>query len=280
MKSGPSTDVDTLEALASHHELPARLLEYRTLAKLKGTYVDALPELVHPYTGRLHTTFSQTIAATGRLSSSNPNLQNIPIRTELGRRIREAFVAGEPEWLLVSADYSQIELRIMAHLSEDPRLMEAFRRGGDIHTETAALIFGVPAGLVASDMRRIAKTVNFGIIYGQTDFGLAQELGIPRYEARTFRENYFKLYPGVAEFTRKTIQSCRERGYVETILGSAAQDPRHRGPRPPGAGIRRAHGGEHAGAGHGRGHDQACDDSHRAPPARGKICRANALTGP
>jgi DNA polymerase I len=225
LKSGPSTDVDTLEALAPKHDLPARLLDFRMLSKLKGTYVDALPSLVNPHTGRVHTTFSQTVAATGRLSSANPNLQNIPIRTEVGRRIREAFVAGEPDWLLLSADYSQIELRIMAHLSGDQRLVEAFHRGGDIHTETAALIFGVPVGLVASDMRRMAKTVNFGIIYGQTDFGLAQELGIPRHEARAFRENYFNLYPGVAAFMKQTIEECRARGFVETILGRERRIP-------------------------------------------------------
>lgn len=224
-KSGPSTDVDTLTILAPMHELPAKLLEYRILAKLKGTYVDALPEMVHPKTGRVHTTFSQTVAATGRLSSQDPNLQNIPIKTEIGRRIREAFVPGEPGWEIVSADYSQIELRIMAHLSGDAKLISTFESGGDIHTETAAQIFSVPAKDVTADMRRAAKTVNFGIIYGQTDFGLSQELGIPRHEARTFRENYFKLYPGVAEFTRRTIDFCRQNGYVETILGRQRRIP-------------------------------------------------------
>jgi DNA polymerase I len=225
LKSGPSTDVDTLTALAPMHELPQKLLDYRMMAKLKGTYVDALPALVHVGTGRVHTTFSQTTAATGRLSSVNPNLQNIPIRTEIGRRIRGAFIAGQAGWDIVSADYSQIELRIMAHLSGDERLLKAFAKGGDIHTETAALIFGIAPADVQLDMRRAAKTVNFGIIYGQTDFGLAQELGIPRHEARTFRENYFKLYPGVAEFMRKTIESCREKGFVETILGRQRKIP-------------------------------------------------------
>jgi DNA polymerase-1 len=224
-KSGPSTDVDALTALTEKHELPGRLLDFRTLSKLKGTYVDALPDLVHPQTGRVHTTFGQTTAATGRLSSVNPNLQNIPIRTEIGRRIREAFVTGRPDWRMVSADYSQIELRIMAHLSGDERMLEAFARGRDIHTETAALIYQVPVGAVLAEMRRAAKTVNFGIIYGQTDFGLAQGLGIPRHEAHEFRENYFKLYPGVAEFMRRTIQSARERGYVETILGRQRKIP-------------------------------------------------------
>jgi DNA polymerase-1 len=225
LKSGPSTDVDTLTALAGHHDLPRKLLDFRMMSKLKSTYVDSLPDLVHPKTGRLHTTFNQTTAATGRLSSVNPNLQNIPIRTEMGRRIREAFVAGHAGWKIVSADYSQIELRVMAHLSKDPRMLDAFAGGRDIHTETAALIFQVPVGMVQSDMRRAAKTVNFGIIYGQTDFGLAQELGIPRHEARSFRENYFKLYPGVTEFMRTTIEFCRENGYVETILGRQRKLP-------------------------------------------------------
>lgn len=225
LKTGPSTDVDTLTALAPRHDLPLKLLQFRTLAKLKGTYVDALPGLVHPHTGRVHTTFSQTVAATGRLASSNPNLQNIPIRTDVGRRIREAFVAGQQDWRIVSADYSQIELRIMAHLSGDKRLGEAFARGGDIHTETAALIFHLEPKDVLPEMRRAAKTVNFGIIYGQTDFGLAQELGIPRHEARAFREDYFNLYPGVAGFMERTIAACRERGFVETILGRQRRIP-------------------------------------------------------
>lgn len=222
-KTGPSTDVDTLTALAPMHELPAKLLDYRTLSKLKGTYVDALPQLVHPFTGRVHTTFSQTIAATGRLSSNNPNLQNIPIRTEVGRRIREAFVAGEPGWKILSADYGQIELRIMAHLSNDETLLDAFNNGGDIHKETAAKIYGVAIEDVNSDMRRAAKTVNFGIIYGQTDFGLSEQLGIPRAEAKEFREQYFRLYPGVREFMRSTIETCRENGFVETLLGRRRQ---------------------------------------------------------
>ncbi len=218
-KSGRSTDVATLTSLASHHDLPLRLLDYRTLTKLKSTYLDALPALVHPDTGRVHTTFGQTATATGRLSSANPNLQNIPIRTEVGRRIREAFIPENKDWIIFSADYSQIELRIMAHLSGDKRLQEAFRSGGDIHRETAALIYGVPPEDILPDMRRSAKTVNFGIIYGQTDFGLAEELGIPRWEAKEFREKYFELYPGVKKFMEETIESCRKNGVVSTLLG-------------------------------------------------------------
>jgi DNA polymerase-1 len=218
-KTGPSTDVDTLTALAPLHDLPLKLLDYRTLSKLKSTYVDTLPELIHPFTGRVHTTFSQTVAATGRLASNNPNLQNIPIRTEVGRRIRAAFIPGEASWKLLSADYSQIELRIMAHLSGDAVMADAFRRGVDIHAETAAKIHKCALADVNADMRRAAKTVNFGIIYGQTDYGLSQELGIPRAEAKAFREAYFSLYPGVATFMRTTVEQCRERGFVETILG-------------------------------------------------------------
>jgi len=218
-KSGRSTDVATLTLLAASHELPARLLDYRSLAKLKSTYLDALPALVHPETGRVHTTFSQTVAATGRLSSANPNLQNIPIRTPVGRRIREAFVPGESDWVMFSADYSQIELRIMAHLSRDERLQAAFDGAGDIHRETAALIYGVPVEDVLPEMRRAAKTVNFGIMYGQTDFGLAQELGIPRGEAHEFRQRYFQLYPGVKKFMDDTIKQCRKTGVVSTLLG-------------------------------------------------------------
>jgi DNA polymerase-1 len=218
-KTGPSTDVDTLTALAPMHELPMKLLSYRQLSKLKNTYVDQLPDLVHPHTGRVHTTFNQTVAATGRLASNNPNLQNIPIRTEEGRRIREAFVPGHSGWHLMSADYGQVELRIMAELSGDETLLQAFESGGDVHRETAAKIYGLPLDQVTSDMRRAAKTVNFGIIYGQTDFGLSEQLSIPRAEARQFREQYFKLYPGVQRFMQATIARCREQGYVETMCG-------------------------------------------------------------
>ena len=224
-KSGRSTDVATLTHLATSHELPARLLDYRMLAKLKSTYADALPTLVHADTGRVHTTFSQAATATGRLSSANPNLQNIPIRTPVGRRIREAFIPGERGWVIFSVDYSQIELRIMAHLSRDERLRAAFERGGDVHRETAALIYGVSPEEVLPEMRRAAKTVNFGMIYGQTDFGLAEELGIPRHEARAFRDRYFQLYPGVKNFMEETIRECRKTGVVSTLVGRQRRIP-------------------------------------------------------
>ncbi len=213
-----STAADVLEGLAAEHEIARKVLEYRQLSKLKGTYIDALPELIDPRTGRLHTTFNQTGAATGRLSSSNPNLQNIPIRTALGREIRAAFVprAG---WKLVVADYSQIELRLLAHMSHDPVLVDAFRRGEDIHTRTAAEVFRVPPLMVTSDMRRNAKAVNFGIVYGQTPFGLATSLGIDRKEAEDYIRTYFELHAGVKKFIQKTIAEVRESGFAPTLFG-------------------------------------------------------------
>lgn len=218
-KTGPSTDVEVLEKLAHRHELPAKIIEHRTLAKLKGTYVDALPQLVNPKTGNIHTSFSQVVAATGRLSSSDPNLQNIPIRTEQGRRIRRAFVPSEPGWVLLSADYSQIELRMLAHFSGDEALIEAFREGRDIHATVAADIFRVPLDAVTADMRRIAKTVNFGVIYGQSPYGLSAVLGIPQDQAATFIDEYLARYTGVAKFIRNTLARVRNLGYASTILG-------------------------------------------------------------
>lgn len=218
-KTGPSTDVEVLEKLAHRHELPAKIIEHRTLAKLKGTYVDALPQLVNPKTGNIHTSFSQVVAATGRLSSSDPNLQNIPIRTEQGRRIRRAFVPSEQGWVLLSADYSQIELRMLAHFSGDEALIEAFREGRDVHATVAADIFGVPPDAVTADMRRIAKTVNFGVIYGQSPYGLSAVLGIPQDQAATFIDEYLSRYTGVAKFIRNTLAKVRNLGYASTILG-------------------------------------------------------------
>ncbi|HVY37853.1 MAG TPA: DNA polymerase I [Polyangia bacterium] len=229
-KTGPSTDADTLEELARLHAVPAKIVEFRALSKLRGTYIDALPALVNPATGRLHTSFNQAVAATGRLSSSNPNLQNIPIRTELGRRIREAFVA-KPGHLLVSADYSQIELRILAHFSEDPSFLEAFRSGQDIHQRTAAEVFGVPADAVTSEQRRIAKAINFGLVFGQTDFGLAQVLRIPRAEARAYIDSYFARYAGVRTYMERAIADARDAGAVSTLLGRRRPLPEIRASR-------------------------------------------------
>lgn len=216
-KTGFSTDFDTLTKLAELHPLPAKILDYRALSKLKSTYIDPLPGMVNPTTGRIHTSFNQTVTATGRLSSSDPNLQNIPIRTEEGRRIREAFVAEQGS-LLLAADYSQIELRLLAHLSQDPTLIEAFHRGEDIHTRTAAEIFGVRADEVDAEMRRQAKVINFGVIYGMGPQRLARELGISVKEANGFIQSYFARYKGVRDYTLRTVQGARKAGYVTTIL--------------------------------------------------------------
>jgi DNA polymerase-1 len=218
-KTGPSTDASVLEELAAQgHRLPTLLLEYRQLDKLQSTYVDALPRLINPETGRLHTSFNQTIAATGRLYSSDPNLQNIPIRTELGAEIRRGFIPAEG-YVFVSADYSQIELRILAHYSEDPAFVEAFRAGEDIHRQTAALIFGVSPAQVTREMRDRAKTVNFAVIYGIGPFSLAARLGVPVAEARAFIDAYFERFPGVRRYLDEQIELAREQGYVETLTG-------------------------------------------------------------
>ncbi|RMF69007.1 MAG: DNA polymerase I, partial [Calditrichaeota bacterium] len=217
-KTGYSTDVKVLEELAKLHELPRTLMEYRELTKLKSTYVDALPSLVNPETGRLHTSYNQTVAATGRLSSSDPNLQNIPIRTELGREIRRAFVPGDAEHVILDADYSQIELRIMAHLSKDPVLIEAFRNDEDIHAKTASLIFQIPPEDLTPEHRRRAKEINFGIMYGMGVYGLATRLQISNEEARDFIDSYFALYAKVHEFVQKMQQQAEEKGYVTTLL--------------------------------------------------------------
>jgi DNA polymerase-1 len=217
-KTGYSTDMDVLQQLARSHELPAEVLNFRSLSKLKSTYVDVLPELVDPRTGRIHTSFNQTVTATGRLSSSEPNLQNIPVRTEVGRRIRQAFIAEDGHRLL-SADYSQIELRILAHLSEDQALIAGFSAGDDVHRRTASEIFAVPPQEVTAEMRRRAKAINFGIIYGMSPFGLASDLGISQEEAALYIGRYFQIYQGVKAFIDRTIQETRERGFVTTIWG-------------------------------------------------------------
>ncbi len=218
-KTGPSTDVGVLTELADRHELPAKIIEYRQYAKLKSTYVDSLIELVYPPTGRVHTSFKQDVAATGRLSSKDPNLQNIPVRTEDGRAIRSAFLAGEPGWKLLAADYSQIELRVLAHCCGDSTLQKAFATDQDIHALVASEVHGVPLEEVTREMRRRAKAVNFGVIYGQSAFGLAKALQIDTEQAAAFIEAYFSQYSGVDDFIIKTLAECRENGYVSTILG-------------------------------------------------------------
>ncbi len=218
-KTGPSTDQSVLEKLASLHELPAKITEHRHLSKLKSTYLDALPDLVNPETGRIHASFNQVVAATGRLSSSDPNLQNIPVRTEEGRQIRKAFIPENENWQLLCADYSQIELRVLAHLSQDEAMSQAFREGADIHTAVAAETFRVPLDEVTSDMRRTAKAVNFGVIYGQSPFGLSESIGIPQAEAAGFIAEYFDRYQGVREFLDQILEACAKNHFVSTICG-------------------------------------------------------------
>ncbi|HSS65324.1 MAG TPA: DNA polymerase I, partial [Gammaproteobacteria bacterium] len=217
-KGQPSTAESVLVDLAADYPLPRLILEYRAMSKLKSTYTDALPGRVNPQTGRVHTSYHQAVASTGRLSSSEPNLQNIPIRTEAGRKIRKAFIA-EPGHRLLAADYSQIELRIMAHLSRDEGLISAFEAGEDIHRATAAEVFGVKGGKVSDEQRRRAKAVNFGLIYGMSAFGLARQLGISRGEAQQYVDTYFARYPGVKSFMDETRERARDRGYVETVFG-------------------------------------------------------------
>src|SRR5204862_3573757 len=217
-KTGYSTDADVLTELALGHPLPAKILEHRTLAKLKGTYADTLPALVHPRTGRIHTTFNQLVATTGRLSSQDPNLMNIPIRTELGRRIRAAFIPAEG-WKFVAADYSQIELRILAHMSAEPAIIESFRRGEDIHTRTASEVFKIDPREVTSLQRTIAKSANYAILYGVSAFGLSQATKIDQKEAQRYISAYFATHPRVRAFIDRTLQEGRDRGRVQTLLG-------------------------------------------------------------
>jgi DNA polymerase-1 len=214
----PSTDEDVLQELALDYPLPKLILDYRGLAKLKSTYTDKLPRMVDPATGRVHTNYAQAVAVTGRLASNDPNLQNIPVRTQEGRRIREAFIAAAGHQI-VSADYSQIELRIMAHISRDANLLKAFAADEDIHRATAAEIFGISPKEVGAEQRRYAKVINFGLIYGMSAFGLASQLGIERAAAQLYMERYFARYPGVADYMQRTRELAKQQGFVETVLG-------------------------------------------------------------
>jgi DNA polymerase-1 len=213
----PSTDEEVLTKLAEDYPLPQVLLEYRSLAKLKSTYTDKLPKMVNPRTGRVHTSYGQAAVITGRLASSDPNLQNIPVRSEAGRKIREAFIATDG--MIVSADYSQIELRVMAHVSNDSGLLKAFAAGEDIHKATASEVFGIPLAEVTNDQRRAAKAINFGLIYGMGAFGLATNLGITRDAAQSYIDRYFARYPGVAQYMAETRSLAHDQGYVETVFG-------------------------------------------------------------
>ena len=214
-----STDVEVLEELEKDHPLPAKVIQHRHWAKLRGTYIDALPELIHPHTGRIHSSFNQVVTATGRLSSSNPNLQNIPVRSAEGREIRSAFVPGKGFDLLLSCDYSQIELRVLAHFSGDESLCEAFENNEDIHTRVASEVFEVKPEEVDPDMRRAAKAVNFGVIYGQSAFGLSKQLGIDQKEAQKFIDGYFTTYSSIRHYIESILDGCLESGYVATLFG-------------------------------------------------------------
>ncbi|HRS21472.1 MAG TPA: DNA polymerase I, partial [Clostridia bacterium] len=217
-KTGYSTDVEVLEQLYDKHPIIEKLLEYRQLVKLKSTYVDGLIGIINPETGRIHTRLNQTVTATGRLSSTEPNLQNIPIRTENGRQIRKVFVPRSQEYILVDADYSQIELRVLAHISGDKGLIDTFKRNEDIHTRTASEVFGIEIKDVTPLMRGRAKAVNFGIVYGISDYGLSQDLKIPRKEAKKYIDNYFARYPGVKQYMNDIVEAARADGYVKTIM--------------------------------------------------------------
>jgi len=228
----PSTDEEVLEKLAEDFPLPAKLLMHRSLSKLKGTYTDKLGQLANPRSGRVHTHYAQAVAVTGRLSSNDPNLQNIPIRTAEGRRVREAFVAP-PGHVIASADYSQIELRIMAHISGDESLLRAFTEGIDVHRATAAEVFGTPVDKVSSEQRRYAKVINFGLIYGMSSFGLAKNLGIETKAAASYIDRYFARYPGVKRYMDETRASAKEQGYVETVFGRRLYLPEINSPNGP-----------------------------------------------
>ncbi|MEC9488159.1 MAG: DNA polymerase I, partial [Halanaerobium sp.] len=217
-KTGYSTSADVLEQLKEHHEIIELILEYRQITKLKSTYIDALPPLINPRTGRIHTSFNQMVTSTGRLSSTNPNLQNIPIRTEEGRKVREFFIPREGA-VFLSADYSQVELRVLAHISQDPGLLTAFQEGEDIHNQTAAEVFNVAPDEVEREHRRMAKVINFGIAYGMSPYGLARDLGVTREEAEEYIDKYFERFPGVKKYMDRTIAQARKEGYVTTIMG-------------------------------------------------------------
>ena len=256
-----------LQELAADYPLPARILEHRGLAKLKGTYTDKLPLMVNPDTGRVHTNYAQAVAVTGRLASNDPNLQNIPIRTPEGRRVREAFVAP-PGHRIVSADYSQIELRIMAHISEDPGLLHAFAEGIDVHRATASEVFNVPLDEVSGEQRRYAKVINFGLIYGMGAFGLANNLGIEQKAAKDYIERYFARFAGVRRYMDETKAQRRRAGLRRDLLRPPHLAARDQGRQRPAPRRRRAPGDQRADAGHGGRPDQAGDDRGAAGAGR------------
>ena len=276
-----STAVEVLEELAATHDLPRLVLDWRGLQKLKGTYIDALPQLVNPQTGRVHTSFNQAVAATGRLSSSDPNLQNIPIRSDLGREIRRAFIA-EPGYVLISADYSQIELRVLAHLSGDETLIAAFQRGDDIHDQTALKVFGADSGLSPHELRRRAKIVNYALLYGKTAFTLAKDIGVTQQAAQEFIDAYFAGFPRVRAFIDRTLDTgARHRRGQDDVRAPAAGAGDHQ-PQRPGARRGRAHDRQHADPGHGRRHPETGDDRarRRARPSERRAAGAGRPDDP
>jgi DNA polymerase I len=271
MKSGQySTDEEVLSVLAVEYPICADILQHRTLAKLRSTYVEALPALINPRTGRVHSSFNQALAATGRLSSQNPNLQNIPIRTAEGRRVREAFIPRDADHVLLSADYSQIELRLIADMSHEEAMLEAFQLNQDIHQATAARVFGVPLENVTPEQRRAAKTVNFSIIYGAGATNLSNQLGIKRTEAKELIDNYFAQYRGLKHYMDTTVEFARKHGYVETLLGRRRYLRDIRQPQWHEPQHGRAHGRQHAHSGHCRRHDQSSHGQYLESHARGK----------
>ena len=286
-QKGYSTDASSLDGLKAvldqgkaegvdpkSYQVLDQILEYRQLSKVKSTYVDALPALVNPKTGRIHTSYNQTGSATGRVSSNDPNVQNIPVRTELGRRVRKAFVAeNAPERILLGADYSQIELRIVAHLSQDQGLLDAFHNGEDIHTATASSVYDVAMSDVTAYMRRIAKIMNFGVLYGLSAFGISQQTDLAPDEGARFIETYFGKYPGIRSYIDSVKAQVREAGYLETLLGAPAVHPGDSFQQPQRQGRRGAHGHKHANPGHGGGHNKDLNGAH--PGAAG--CAEAAL---
>ena len=218
-KTGYSTNIEVLEQLRDQHQIIEKIIEYRQVMKLKSTYIDGLLSVVDPRDGRIHSSFNQTITATGRISSTEPNLQNIPVRMEMGRRIRKVFVASDDDHVLLDADYSQIELRVLAHISKDPTFIHAFENNQDIHRRTASEVMGIALEEVTPEQRNDAKAVNFGIIYGISDFGLARNLGIPRNKAHSYIENYLKRHPGIKEYMDRVVEEGKEQGYIKTLMG-------------------------------------------------------------
>ncbi len=274
-----STSASVLDELAEQgNELASKILEWRQVQKLRSTYAEALPRFIHPQTGRVHTSYALAATSTGRLSSSEPNLQNIPVRNEAGRKIRRAFVAA-PGTKLISADYSQIELRLLAHIAEIPQLKQAFAEGQDIHARTASEIFGVPVEGMPAEIRRRAKAINFGIVYGISAFGLANQLGISREEAGAYIKTYFARFPGIRDYMERTKKLCREQGFVDDLVRAQMPLSAHKREQCRRACLQRARGDQCADPGGGRRHHPPRHDPHGRGVGGGRFKRANAVAG-